>query len=141
MRNAIRDMINQGLPAVAECGGFLYLHETLDGFPMAGVFPADAFRTEKLQRFGYAEITAQKDNLLCPAGGVIRAHEFHYWESSSPGNDYTARKASALVPGGLLTEYPCIHASPTLYAGFPHLYFLANPAFARRFVEKMKKPS
>jgi cobyrinic acid a,c-diamide synthase len=132
MRRAIRDMINRGLPTVAECGGFLYLHETLDGFPMARVFPAAAFRTEKLQRFGYIEIAAQKDNLLCPAGSRIRAHEFHYWESSSPGNDYTARKASGFA------EYPCIHASPTLYAGFPHLYFPANPAVARRFAEKMK---
>jgi len=131
MLHAIRETIDQGLPTIAECGGFLYLHETLDGFPMAAVFPAKAFRTEKLQRFGYVEITAKKDNLLCLAGGAICAHEFHYWESSSPGNDFTARKASGA------TEYPCIHASPTLYAGFPHIYFPANPAFAQNFVKNM----
>jgi cobyrinic acid a,c-diamide synthase len=138
LRHYIREAINQGLPTIAECGGFLYLHETLDGFPMAGVFPAAAFRTPKLQRFGYVEITAEKDNLLCPAGGSIRAHEFHYWESSSPGNDFIAHKASGAEASPLAT-YPCIHASPTLYAGFPHLYFPANPAFAYCFVEKMVK--
>jgi cobyrinic acid a,c-diamide synthase len=133
MRYAVRDAVGGGIPAIAECGGFLYLHETLDGFPMAGCLSAAAFRTEKLRRFGYLTLTAQADNLLCPAGGSIRAHEFHYWESSSPGKDFTGRR-----PGGGV-EYPCVHGTDTLYAGFPHLYLPANPAFAVRFVEKMRK--
>jgi cobyrinic acid a,c-diamide synthase len=132
MRRAVRDAVNEGLPTIAECGGFLYLHETLDSLPMAGCIPAAAFRTEKLQRFGYVTLTAQRDNLLCPAGDSIRAHEFHYWESSSPGKDFIGRK-----PGNG-AEYPCAHATATLYAGFPHLYLPATPAFAARFVEKMR---
>jgi cobyrinic acid a,c-diamide synthase len=131
LREDIRRVINRGLPTIAECGGFLYLHETLDGSPMAAVIPGKAWRTDHLQRFGYITLTAERDNLLCKAGESIRSHEFHYWESDVPGDGFTAAKA------GRENAYPCIHAGETLYAGFPHLYFLANPDFARSFVERM----
>ena len=108
----------------------MYLHEGLDGFPMAGTIPAKAYRTEKLQRFGYITLTAQQDNLLCKAGESISAHEFHYYDSTDCGNGFIAAKA------GGTREYQCIHVSETLYAGFPHLYFPANPSFAESFIRK-----
>lgn len=129
MRQAVKAAIAGGLPTLAECGGFLYLHDSLDGFPMASAIPAKAYRTEKLQRFGYVTLTAKKDNLLCEAGESIRAHEFHYYESSFCGDAFTAQK-----PNG--RAWDCIHASGSLYAGFPHLYFPANRSFAERFVRK-----
>lgn len=130
MRGAIHEAVSGGLPTVAECGGFMFLHETLDGYPMAGVIPAQAFRTDRLQRFGYVTLTAAADNLLCRVGEAIRAHEFHYYDSTGNGDGFIAEKAR----GG--AEYPCVHATDTLYAGFPHLYFPANPAFAEAFVRK-----
>jgi len=133
MRESILQAVKSGLPTIAEGGGFMYLHETLDGLPMCGVIPGTAFETRRLQRFGYMTMTARQDNLLCRAGESIRSREFHYWDSSSPGNGFTARKA------GRDRSYPCIHATDTLYAGFPHLYFPANPAFAEHFAERMKQ--
>lgn len=131
MRTGIRQAVESGLPTIAEGGGFLYLHESLQGQPMCGVIPGSAFETPKLQRFGYSTLTAAHDNLLCKGGESIRAHEFHYWDSPDPGSGFTARKA------GRDLAYACVHATDSLYAGFPHLYFLANPAFAERFVERM----
>lgn len=130
MRRSIRETIEGGLPAIAECGGFLYLHDTLNGLPMAGVIRANAYNTGQLTRFGYAELTAQKDNLLCDAGDTIRAHEFHYYDSGDCGGGFIARAAA----DG--RTWACAHASDTLYAGFPHLYFYANPSFAERFIRK-----
>ncbi len=130
MRRSIREAIEGGLPAIAECGGFLYLHDTLNGLPMAGVIHASAYNTGKLTRFGYAELTAQNDNLLCDAGGTIRAHEFHYYDSGDCGGGFYA---SAAADG---RTWACAHATDTLYAGFPHLYFYANPSFAERFIRK-----
>ncbi|HWS29494.1 MAG TPA: cobyrinate a,c-diamide synthase [Clostridia bacterium] len=129
MRRAVKDAVSNGLPTLAECGGFLYLHDSLDGYPMAGVISAKAYKTEKLQRFGYVTLTAKQDNLLSKAGESIRAHEFHYYESDSCGDGFTAQK-----PNG--RAWDCIHASNSLYAGFPHLYFPANLSFAERFVRK-----
>lgn len=130
MLACVKNAVSDGLPTIAECGGFLYLHDTLDGLPMAGVIHAAALRTNKLQRFGYITLTAQTDNLLCNAKESIRAHEFHYYESESQGIDFLAEKPCSL------RQYACIHATSNLYAGFPHLYFPANPEFAVNFVRK-----
>lgn len=129
MREDIKKAVESGLPTIAECGGFLYLHAHLDGLPMAGVIRADASRTARLQRFGYVTLTANRDNLLCSAGDSIRAHAFHYYESADCGDGFTADRPS----GG---SYPCAHGSASLYAGFPHLYFPSNPEFPKRFLER-----
>lgn len=130
MRKAICEQIEAGLPTIAECGGFLYLHKTIDQAPMAGVIPGHAKRTARLQRFGYVTLTAQRDNLLCEKGQSVRAHEFHYYESDCLGDGFVAHKA------GRANSWPCIHASASLYAGFAHLYFYTNTKLIERFVEK-----
>ena len=127
MRESIRNAVRGGLPTIAECGGFLYLHRTLDGAEMAGVLDADATLTKKLQPFGYVTLTARRDNLLCRAREQIRAHAFHYAVSTDEGADFDAVK-----PNG--RAWTCVYATETLYAGFPHLYFRANPVFAENFV-------
>lgn len=133
MLASVKSAVERGLPTIAECGGFLYLHDTLDGLPVVGVIHAAAFRTAKLQRFGYITLTAQIDNLLCKTKESIRAHEFHYYESDSQGSDYLAEKPYSK------RQYVCTHATDTLYAGFPHLYFPSNPAFAESFIKQAEQ--
>ena len=130
MLESVRTAIEAGLPTIAECGGFMYLHGSIDEIPMAGVIHGDSFRTHHLQRFGYTKITAAHDNLLCAAGESIRAHEFHYYDSEDNGEDYIAEKAS----NG--KTYRCCHATDTMYAGYPHIYLPANRRFAEAFVRK-----
>ncbi len=118
MRETIRRTVKAGLPTVAECGGFLYLQETLeDGrggvWPMVGVLPGDGYKTDRLQRFGYKSLAAQADSLLFRAGESIPVHEFHYWDCTRPG--------------------PVL--GDTMYAGFPHLHFGGALPLAERFVE------
>ena len=132
MLKDIREKISAGLPTIAECGGFIYLHDKFtdmkgNEFNGAGVIHGKAFRTDKLQRFGYVELSSESDNLLCQKGGKFRAHEFHYFESTSCGSDMTARKSDG-------REWKCVHANSALYAGFPHLYFYSDTKIAGRFV-------
>lgn len=129
MLRSVKEAVGRGTPTVAECGGFLYLHREIDGIPMAGVLEGSAYRTEKLQRFGYIEMTAKRDNVLCKTGERIRSHEFHYYESSEPGDGFSVARAR----GG--EAYSAAVLSDRLYAGFPHLYFGANEAFAENFVK------
>ncbi len=133
MAESVRRAVSAGLPTLAECGGFLYLHRAVEDaegrqWPMAGVFPGLCRPAGGLRRFGYVELTARRDNLLCSAGEALRGHEFHYWESDDCGEDFRAQKP--LSSRG----WDCIHAGPSLFAGFPHLYFYSNPVFAARFV-------
>lgn len=133
MRESISAAVKNGLPTLAECGGFLYLLSQLEdgggvSRPMAGVLSGDGYNAKRLGRFGYVTVESRHDNLLCRAGEGIRAHEFHYWDSTVNGDVCRAVKPAG---GG---EWDCVHAGPTLFAGFPHLYFWSNPDVARRFV-------
>ncbi len=131
MRECIKTAINRGLPTIAECGGFMYLHDSIrtsDGteYPMAGVIGGTAFETDRLQRFGYVTMTAGRDCLLCGKGESFPAHEFHYWDSTDCGADFTAAKSDG-------RSWKCVHATSALYAGFPHLYFYSDVRLAERF--------
>ena len=130
--SSLKEIISNGIPTIAECGGFMYLHDSIENVPMVGFIKGNCIKTDKLQRFGYIEIKALKDNLLCSENGSIRVHEFHYYDSENCGEDFMAKKAS----NGL--EYLCCHGSDSLYAGFPHIYLPANPDFARSFVRNAR---
>ena len=138
MLDDMRAAVKGGTPTIAECGGFMYLHETLvdkagTRHKMCGVLPGACRPSPALVRFGYAEYTALADNLLCKAGETLRGHEFHYWESDYPGENFRARKPSG---GG---EWAAITATETLFAGFPHFHWYAYPALLERFLEGRKQ--
>ncbi len=69
-----------------------------------------------------------------PAGldGLYPAHEFHHWDAEQTGDTFTAAK-----PFG--RSWPCVFATDTLYAGYPHFHFYANPSFAVRFLDACRK--
>lgn len=132
MLQAVRAAVQSGLPTIAECGGFLYLHQTLsdaDGhpWPMTGVLPARAFHAGRLTRFGYVTLTARAGGLLCAPGDSLPAHEFHYWDSADPGSAFHAQKPQSP------RAWDCACHTPSLYAGFPHLHLCGLPNTAKRF--------
>ena len=132
MRESVRAAVQKGVPCIAECGGFMYLLDAIGDHPMAGALPGRSFDAGKLTRFGYLTLTAQRDNLLCRAGESIAAHEFHRWDADDPGEAFLAEKPSG-------RRWPCVHATGTLYAGYPHFHFYANPAFAANFLAACRK--
>lgn len=82
MRREIKKAIDGGLPAYAECGGLMYLCETLEWqgrkSEMAGVISGDAVMCERPQGRGHMQLGASADCLWEIEGGAIKAHEFHY---------------------------------------------------------------
>ena len=130
MLASVRAAAESGMPVFAECGGFMYLHDSIDGIPMAGVIRASCERKDRLQRFGYVTLTADADCLMAEAGSSVRAHEFHYYDSTDNGSGCHAVKASNGI------SYPCVHAGAALFAGYPHLFLPSNPAYAERFLRK-----
>ena len=131
MRQAIGKALEMDLPTVAECGGFLYLQQTLEdgegvAWPMVGALQGKGIRTGRLQRFGYVNLKPEQDSLLLRSGETIPAHEFHYWDCTENGTALLAKKP---VSG---KQWRCGVVGPALYAAFPHLYL--TDALARRFV-------
>ena len=127
MRLSIKSALTYGLPCIAECGGFMYLTQAIGNWPMVGYLPGTCYDNGKLTRFGYVRLQANADQLLCNAGEEIRAHEFHHWDCTEPGSDFTALKE---LSG---RKWACAVSTPTLYAGYPHFHFYANPSFAVNF--------
>ena len=122
----IKQKIESGLPTAAECGGFLYLGQSLtdaegQSWPMAGVLPGEAKDAGRLVRFGYATLSADSDSMLFRAGESFPIHEFHHWDSTANGTALAAKKPV----GG--AEWRCGFVNEHFYAGFPHLYWAGTP--------------
>ena len=122
----IKRKIESGLPTAAECGGFLYLGQSLtdaegQSWPMAGVLPGEAKDAGRLVRFGYAALSADSDSLLFRAGESFPIHEFHHWDSTANGTALAAKKPV----GG--AAWRCGFVNEHFYAGFPHLHWAGTP--------------
>ena len=122
----IKQKIESGLPTAAECGGFLYLGQSLtdaegQSWSMAGVLPGEAKDAGRLVRFGYAALSADSDSMLFRAGESFPIHEFHHWDSTANGTALAAKKPV----GG--AEWRCGFIDEHFYAGFPHLYWAGTP--------------
>ena len=122
----IKQKIESGLPTAAECGGFLYLGQSLtdaegQSWPMTGVLPGEAKDAGRLVRFGYAALSADSDSMLFRAGESFPIHEFHHWDSTANGTALAAKKPV----GG--AAWRCGFVNEHFYAGFPHLYWAGTP--------------
>ena len=122
----IKQKIESGLPTAAECGGFLYLGQSLtdaegQSWPMVGVLPGEAKDAGRLVRFGYAALSADSDSMLFRAGESFPIHEFHHWDSTANGTALAAKKPV----GG--AAWRCGFVNEHFYAGFPHLYWAGTP--------------
>ena len=132
MKKSIKNAIEAGIPSIAECGGFMYLHESIkleDGtvYPMVGVVKGESYYAGKLVRFGYIDIT-EKTSCFMKKDAVIKAHEFHYFDSTDNGDGAVATKP---ISG---KSWDCIHIGANSWWGYPHLYLPSNPDFVEHFV-------
>lgn len=131
LRMEIRRMADAGIPLRAECGGFMYLGESIQDesgreWFMAAVHPGRSHKAVGRRRFGYITLTSKE------SGRQICAHEFHYYDSEENGDAYHAVKP---VTG---KSWECIVETGNQMMGFPHLYYPSNPAFAEEFVEQCR---
>jgi len=135
-RSAVRTAIQAGMPTYAECGGLMYLSETLSdfegqSFPMVGVLPTATVMAPRLT-LGYRRAIAQTPSPLLPAGTQICGHEFHrsrLTQAPHPplfqlcGYDQT----TALGPEGWRRHH--------LHASYLHLHWGDRPELPRRFLQ------
>ncbi|WP_029231678.1 cobyrinate a,c-diamide synthase [Butyrivibrio sp. VCB2006] len=141
MLASIKEAINKDIPSLAECGGFMYLHNSITDtegktYDMAGVIDGECRYTGHLVRFGYMQIESAKDlnneALLYKSLVGMKGHEFHYYDSTFNGNSYIAGKP------GKDKKWDCIVTCNNGVWGFPHFYYRSNPEFIKAFTEKMK---
>lgn len=154
MLNAIKKAFRAGMPTVAECGGFMYFHtyirnicddteeqnkadvqnkadiqNDMNKSKLVGALDGGCHFKGKLVRFGYIELAEKHSNFL-PPNEKIKAHEFHYYDSTDNGANCIATKPATG------RSYDCVISHDNYWLGFPHLYYPSNPHFAESFVRK-----
>jgi cobyrinic acid a,c-diamide synthase len=128
--DSLRDAAQEGLPIYAECGGAVYLGETLHyqgrSFPLAGVLPVEYGFQAKPRGHGYTVLETVGENPFFPIGQTLRGHEFHYTYMLSPGADdldFAFRmhrgygydgEHDGLCRGNVLASYTHVHALGTV---------------------------
>jgi len=121
----LRTAVADGIPTVAECAGLLYLAESLDGVPMAGVLPTAAAMSQRLA-LRYPAAIAASDNLLTRAGEQVAGHEFHRTQTTPTHGARPAWEIDADTAG---------FTNETLHASYLHLHWAGHPQLAQRFAD------
>lgn len=116
----------EGKPIVAECGGMLYLLDSLTDLqgqhmPMLGLLAGSATMQQRLGGLGM-------QTAVLP-WGAVRGHTFHYSRMESPLSPFsTGIRRSDDKPG------EAVYYQDRLYASYIHLYFPSNPEACARLL-------
>jgi cobyrinic acid a,c-diamide synthase len=139
-RHQIRQAAEEGMPIYGECGGLMYLSESViskdevSEHKMIGILPASTQMTSRLQALGYVEGDVVKDNPVVEMGQVIRGHEFHYSRMDCARD---ARFAYKFRRGkGILDNLDGLMEHNVL-GSYLHTHFYSYPV--KRFVESCRR--
>ena len=137
LRKSVRRYAEAGHPIYAECGGLMFLAEsleTVDGrvHPMVGLLPATVRMREHGLTLGYAEVTLAADTPLGAAGTVARGQEFH---ASTLGPVPAAVPRAYVVRGPDGRERAEGYLLARTLASYVHLHFASSPGLAAAFVD------
>ncbi|MGI5129254.1 cobyrinate a,c-diamide synthase [Pseudonocardia sp. CA-107938] len=129
LRADVAALAASGAPVHAECGGLLYLCESLGGAPMCGVLPARAAMTARLT-LGYRSAVALSDSPLLSAGERVSGHEFHRCAVTPRAGAHPAWAWRGADPEGFVLGG--VHAS------FLHTHPAGTPSIVDKFVSAVQ---
>ncbi len=141
-REDLQRLAKKGLPIYAECGGLMYLGESLvlDGatYPMAGVLPVVFGFSKRPQGHGYTIFRVEKANPFFEAGVEIRGHEFHYsnvlsWKGSSE------ELAFRMIRGGGFDGQGDGLCYKNTLATYTHIHALGTSSWAGNMVKASRR--
>ena len=141
-RESVKQAAESGLPIYAECGGLIYLGESilLDGeeYPLIGVFPARFGLHRKPQAHGYTEITVSGKNPFYKEGERIKGHEFRYsqilsWQGAKADLVFEMQRGVGFMGNrdGLVYR--------NVLALYTHIHALSTPQWAGNFVARVSE--
>lgn len=141
-RESLKAAVDQGLPVYAECGGLIYLGESieLDGevYPLTGVFPIRFGMAQKPQAHGYSVFEVAKDNPFYSLGTEVKGHEFRYstilaWSGVPEDLVLKMTRGVGFMDGrdGLTTK--------NVLALYTHIHALGTPEWAIGFLKRCKE--
>lgn len=141
-RNSIYDFANDGMPIYAECGGLMFLGNSVinlkdEEFKMVDFFDYKTVMNNRLEALGYVEAIVEKDNLISEAGDIIKGHEFHYSKMVGDWAKFTfaykLKRGEGIVNGkdGIIAK--------NILASYTHVHASSFPKMIKKFLIKCKR--
>ena len=140
-RNAVKNAADRGLPIYAECGGLMYLGESLvldQTYPMTGVLPIVFGFAKKPQGHGYTIAAVDRDNPFYATGTILKGHEFHYskvleWRGRDADMIFEMQKGHGIVNNrdGICCK--------NVFATYTHIHAMGVPQWAGTLVRLARK--
>lgn len=133
---SVKSAADAGLPIYAECGGLMYLGDTLEvegkEYQFTGIFPAKFGMSAKPQAHGYSIFNTELENPCYPVGCQVKGHEFRYstvlsWDGDVNDLCVSLERGTGFMDGrdglvykNVLAMYTHVHAegSPEWCTGF-----------------------
>ncbi len=135
MLDSLRRALESEIPVYAECGGLMYLGQSLSDlqgtdFPMVGALPVVSSMTNRRLTLGYREVAACAATPLLEQGQRVRGHEFHWSvleKQPSPEQAVYHVVDQDNRPEGFRVG--------SVWASYIHIHLGSAPGLARRFVD------
>lgn len=139
---SIRKQVEAGMPVYAECGGLIYLGESIDlegeRFQLTGVFPVRFDIAARPQGHGYTVLSTEGENPFYPQGLQIKGHEFRYsrvisWPGRPEELVFAMDRGTGFMEGrdGLTRD--------NVLALYTHVHSLATPEWAKGLVARSRQ--
>lgn len=131
----IRNAVEDGMPVYAECGGLIYLSQSIEDFNgntygMSKSLPITC-KMQSRPTLGYREVITASDSIIAEIGETLRGHEFHYSSIINAGKGlHPVYKMENNVTEGFIYK--------NTLASYVHLHFAGKPEVAKRFVSACK---
>ncbi len=137
MRRSVKRAIEDEMPFYAECGGLMYLMNSVVDFEgktrgMVGLFGGKACMGRKLEALNYTLARVIADNSMSRRRMELRGHEFHFSRVEDLPDD-TKFAYKMLIGKGILQKKDGL-ISHNCLASYMHLHFAQNPNLARNFI-------
>ncbi|MFL0166549.1 cobyrinate a,c-diamide synthase [Candidatus Clostridium helianthi] len=136
MRKSIKEALDRGLRCYAECGGLMYLTQSIDGSEMVGFFNGDSTMTNKLQNFGYCKVKIDNkcfnNRSLEDNEFEINAHEFH--KSKVDLDEDNVYEVEKTLYNGEVLKWKCGYFKNNTLGGYAHINFLGNEELLKALV-------
>jgi cobyrinic acid a,c-diamide synthase len=135
----IKSCAEAGMPIYAECGGLIYLGESLalmEGtFAMTGVLPIVFGFSKRPQGHGYTIAQVDRENPFYEIGTILKGHEFHYSTVEAP-DTLAAKMTFKMKRGNGIIEKRDGFCRRNVLATYTHIHALGTPQWAPALVQK-----
>ncbi|APH05073.1 cobyrinate a,c-diamide synthase [Bacillus weihaiensis] len=134
---SVKQAIENGLPTLAECGGFMYLTSSItttkkETYQMVDLIPGQVHMQTKLAALGYREITGHSRNFLLSERHQAKGHEFHYSTFHSKADTEFLHAYETKGMRGIKKEG---YVKGNLVAGYTHFHFASCLEMVKRWIK------